>query len=266
MLRTRPLLVLVGLLSAIWCFGGFYWANNSHSNDFGVVALLVGMGMILGPIFFLASALMLVFSFFRVSESEDGRLMYDPTNLHWRMLRRCFELEGNVSLCKAYWLTALMTFLAVFFSGATVLFSWIIYTEGIWKVIVGFKMILLLVAFMGNLCIPIIFMSIWPKSEFVRKFSQFLLLAILAGWFVVLPFYTFLFKDGLTMSASIMKYLGAIGQLALMLIPLYAGLGLLVLLAKYFSSRSSDSLLKRLFTTLKENMCPILYEHSVAGK
>lgn len=266
MIRTRLLLVLVGLLSASWCFGGFYWANNSHSNDFGVVALLVGTGMILGPIFFLASTLMLVFSFFKVSESEDGRLMYDPANLHWRMLRKYFELEGNVSLCKAYWLTSLMTFLTVMVAGTAVLFSWLIYSEGIYKVLMGFKIILPLAVFMGSFCIPIIFMSIWPKNELVRKSSPFLLVAILAGWVVVFPFYSFLYKDGLTISAAILKYFGGIGQLALILIPTYAGLGLLFLLAKYLSSRSSDSLLKRLFTTLKENMCPILYEHSTAGK
>ncbi len=182
MVRARLLLVLAGILSLSWCFGGFYWANNSHSNDFGVVALLIGTGMILGPIFFLASTLMFVFSFFRVSESEDGRLMYDPANLHWRLLRKCFELEGNVSLCKAYWLTTLLTFLSVLFTGTAVLFSWLIYSEGVLKVLVGFKMILPLVAFMGSFCIPIIFMSIWPKNELVRKFSLFLLAVILAGW------------------------------------------------------------------------------------
>jgi len=266
MLRTRLLLVLAGILSASWCFGGFYWANNSHSNDLGVASLLLGFGMFFGPILFLAATLMLVFSFFRVNEVSDGRLEYDPSSYHWRLLKKCFELEGNISLCKAYWLTTLVTFFTVIFTGAAVLFSYMAYTEGVWKVIVGFKVILLLAAFMGSFCIPVIFRVIWPKSEFVSKFSLFLLVAIIASWVVVLPFYTFLYRDGLTMSASMWKYLTAIGEMSLMVISIYAGLGLILLLAKYFSSRSSDSLLKRLFTTLKENMCPILYEHSTAGK
>lgn len=266
MLRTRLLLVLVGLLSALWCFGGFYWANNSHSNDLGVVSVLLGFGMILGPIFFLAATLMFVFSYFKVSEASDGRLLYDPANLHWRMLRKCFELEGNVSLCKAYWLTALMTFLTVFFTGAAALFSWVIYDKGIQALVPAFVKVIPVVAFMGSLFIPIIFQTIWPKNELARKFSLYLFMAVLTGWLVVAPFYLMLYRDGLTVSASIWKYLSGIGEMASVAIPIYAAFGVVLLLAKYFSSRSSGSLLKRLFTTLKENMCPILYEHSTAGK
>ncbi len=266
MIRTRLLLVLAGILSLSWCFSGFYWANNSHSNDLGVVSVLLGFGMILGPIFFLASVLMFVFSFFNVSEAEDGRLMYYSSNLHWRLLKKCFELEGNVSLCKAYWLTSLLTLLALILCGATVLFSWAIYTRGILEFIGTFKKILPMVAFMGSIIVPVIFLSIWPKSELARKLSLGLMIATLAGWFVVMPFHIFLFRDGLTVSGAVLKYLAMIGEIAMIMIPMYAGLGLILLLAKYFSSRSSDSLLKRLFTTLKENMCPILFENSVAGK
>lgn len=267
MLKTRLLLVLVGILSLSWCFGSFYWVNKSHSHDFGAVDMLLGSGFIFGPFMSFAAILMLVFSFFRVSESEDGRLMYDPNNLYWKLLRR--QLEGNISLCKAYWFTSFITFVAVFFSGAVVMILWAMYTQGIWKVLVGFKILLPLVAFFGSFCIPIIFVATWPNNELVRKFSLRLLLAIFAGWAVGLPFYIFLFKNGLTMSASIAKYLEAIGQLArlmILMIPVYACLGLSLWLIKYISSCSSDSLLKRMFSTLKENMCPILYERTTAGK
>lgn len=269
MLKTRLLLTLVGILSLSWSFGGFYWANNSHSNDLGVVSVLVGSGFFIGPFMSFAAILMLVFSFFRVSESEDGRLMYDPDNLYWKLLHRCFELEGNVSLCKAYWLTFLVTFLAIFVGGMVVLWSWAIYTQGIWKVLVAFKVLLRIAVFFGSFFVPVIFLRIWPNNELVRKFSLFLLLAILAGWAVGLPFYLFLFRDGLTMSESIMKYLGAlgeIGQLLLRMIPVYIFLVLSLWLVKYISSKSSDSLLKRIFSTFKENMCPILYERTTAGK
>lgn len=270
MLKTRLLLVLVGTLSLSWCFGSFYWANNSHSNDLGVVSVLGGLGFIFGPFMSFAAILMLVFSFFKVSVSEDGRLMYDPDNLYWKLLRKSCQLEVNISLCTAYWLTSFMTFIAVFLSGAVAVILWSIYTMGIWKVLVVFKVFVPLAAFIGSFFVPVMFsvmfLKIWPDNRFVRKFSLCLLVATLVGWVVGLPFYILLFKNELTMSESIMIYLESAGLLALWLIPTYACLGLSLWLVKYLSSCSSDSLLKRMFSTLKENMCPILYERSIAGK
>lgn len=267
MIRTRLLLALVGLISMAWSFGGFYWANNSHSNDLGVVSVLADFGFVLGPILFLAAILMLVFSFFRVSESSDGRLMYDPANLYWRVLKKSFELDGNISLCKAYWLTALMTFFTVFLTGSVSGILWVVYNGGIQVLIPALVKVMPLVVFLVSLFAPpLIIKTIWPENEFAAKISAYILLCVLAMGFVVFPFYQMMYGEGLTLSASIWKYFSGILEVALIIVPICVVFWAVILLAKYFSLRSGDSLLKRLFTTFKEKMCPILYESSTAGK
>ena len=259
MIRTRLLLTLVGLLSAFWCFGGFYWANSSHSNDLGVVSVLLGLGMILGPIFFLAGTLMLVFSFFRVSEASDGRLIYDPSNLHWRLLRKCFELKGNVSLCKAYWLTTgltLMSAMIIFLVSTLSWIFWIFYQGDGGKFLVSLARMWPFLAFFGSFLLSHAPFYLGLSDSLARKISIGIVAIALISWFVVLPFYFFISRDGLTMSGATLKYLTAIGHFLLLIVCVYGGFGLLFLLAQYFSSRSPDSLLKRLFATIKENMCP----------
>ena len=263
MIKARLFLILSGILSASWFYLGLNLADKP--DHFGFFDMLAGFGMILGPILFLATIFMLVFSFFRVNETSDGKLEYDQSNLHWRLLKRFFAIEENISLCSAFWLTSLMTFLTVFFTGAAILFTWITFKDSrMWLEI--FSKMLPVLAFLGSFFIAFIPYKVGMSNPLARKVSSFLLLAVFAGWFVILPFYLMLVRDNLTISVSVWKYLAGIGEMVLHALPIYAALGPVLLMAKYFSSISPDSLLKRMFATFKNNMCPILYGRPLAGK
>lgn len=265
MLRTRLLLALAGIISTSWFLLGFYWPNST-STQFTLTDFLLGIGVLFSPILFLSALLMFVFSFLIVNETPDGRLEYDPSNPYWKILNKCFYLKGNVSLCKAYWLTTGLTLMSAITIFLVSILSWIFYQGDGGKFLASLSQMWPLLAFFGSFLLPLAPFHLGLSGSLAKKISIGIIVTVLISWFVVLPFYFFIFKNGLTMSESILKYLTAIGQFLLLMVCLYGGLGLLLFLAQYFSSRSPDSLLKRLFTTIKENMCPILYEHSTAGK
>lgn len=266
MIRVRLLLVLAGILSVSWFLSGFNLVNEVERSHDGILNIFWGLGVICGPILFLSAAIILVFSFFRVSELPNGRLAYDPTNWHWRVLKKVFNVKGSLSLCAAFWMTAGITFVSVVILGFVVLFSAIIINGKGWMFLKTTKQMVPLLAFMGGFALPAILKLTWPSNKKVEKICWFLVVLVVVGWFVVAPFYLLVHRDGLMISAALMKYLwGAATALGIVALAI-AAFGIFVLLVKYLSSVSPDNLLKRLFLQIYSNLCPILHENSPANE
>lgn len=261
MIRARLLLVLVGVLCASWFVNGLYSVDGV-----GFMSFFLTFGILLGPILFLSTAIMLAFSFFRVSELLDGKLSYDSTNWHWRILKKVFDVKGNLSLCAAFWMTVVITTVSVFILGAIVLVSAII-TNGNGSVFLRVaKQTAHLLALMSSFVLPVALRAIWKDNKKVDKISLFLIITAVVGWFVVTPLYLFVYKDGLAMSAALLKYLWGVAGVFGITVLTVAIFGLFALLIKYLSSVSSDNLLKRLFSQVYNNLCPILHENSPANE
>ena len=58
-------------------------------------------------ILLLATASILIFSFFRVDVMPDGQLCYNPNNPYWKLMKYFYSqsFKSRISLCKAYWAT-----------------------------------------------------------------------------------------------------------------------------------------------------------------
>src|SRR3989344_3569480 len=116
MIKTRLLLALLMLVSAGLFYLGFLFLNAAWLMDKPVLGILAQIGMIVSSLgTFPTSLFMLGFSFFRVYETGDGRLAYDPNNFYWKTMGRLFkeDWKEEISLCKAFWLTTLLMALVV---------------------------------------------------------------------------------------------------------------------------------------------------------
>lgn len=54
----------------------------------------------------LTTVCILIFSLFKVDETPDGRICYNPDNPYWRIMGYFDFFDSEVSLCRAYWTTA----------------------------------------------------------------------------------------------------------------------------------------------------------------
>ena len=244
MLKTRLLLTLVIILNAVWFVSAVYYQEPFYGNkllDFFTV-LFVGFGAVFSPLLFLAAVTMFAFSLFRVSESEDGRLIYNPGNPHWKLLKKLFSIEGKISLCEAYWLTVLVVIVGVTAIAVVslLLFAVLNFTEFAHGIIKLWP----LFAFCAYTALLSFIKVRWPNNEILQKGGYIFalgLLVLLLIWVV--------------------SFVGVV-KFAVFLLLFFTVFGSVILSVYYISSLSQESLLKRLFSTLKSNFCPILFEES----
>lgn len=123
MVKARLLLVLIILLAAAGLAADVWMINAGWmGNEKGLLATAKGLTVLFFsltlPPTLLAAAAMLWLSFFRIEEAADGRLIYNPDNFHWKLLKRFYsytiiDWKEPINLCRAFWLTALMVFVGL---------------------------------------------------------------------------------------------------------------------------------------------------------
>lgn len=165
--KTRGLLLLVTLLT----LAGQILILHSHLHNNLQFTLHVADGILL-----LSALTMLLFSFFRVGVTACGDLCYNPDNWYWKTMKEFSDSlyapysspfdRGEVSLCKAFWLTVFAVFMVIVLSALAVslfILLWDVYWKfGLLKIILfAFG----IVAFIGVI-IGIVFASEKVKVQY----------------------------------------------------------------------------------------------------
>ncbi len=244
MAKTRVLLGIVIVLSALSFIISMHYVTTQNS----VIGYVAWATLMLSPLTLISGLFMLIFSFFRVHQTPDGRLAYNPNNFYWKCLSKFYSSgwKDNISLCEAFWKTVMFVGSNIIVAVALLMFSMLAYlliTEG-WPKNVHFdpKQI----AFFISLALTILGVAIAGGDGYKSKFRNYTGLAFIAFGLVVVPIYM----------AGILLYLkfalAFIGIMGAFLGAMYLFMWLISRVA------SSDSLLTKFFKALKDNYCPIL--------
>lgn len=266
MLKTRLLLAVVVLVSLVLAASGALMMFGAVEPPFDLNGIMPGVPIVLAMIVSVfalpASIIMFVFSFFRVHETEDSRLAYDPDNFYWKIMSGSFgeNWDEGISLCKAFWLTVVgllivgcLTFLVL---GAIFIVGLFVYLSLTGQLDVRQpepKMLAFLIGLTGTITALLILSSAFsnPKGK-KRQILKYLSFSILIFSLVALPIYV----------AGFMEYIKGVGILVGASIG--AG-GAFYLLSQAFSKiASGDNLLTRFFKALKEGFCPKLVARRTA--
>lgn len=211
-----------------------------------------------------SAILLLLSTLFKIQVANDETLRYDPKNLFWALMRKLWgDTWGDpISLCKAFWLTALsilMIIVVIFFIAAVALIFYHI-PEGdpvSWKFIAYVLGVIFGEFFLFFVGIKLL----TQKTKTSRVYTKTALGVIaLFMCFTGVPFFLIMYKGDISFVDAFFKYLNGVYELGkfLGLIALiFIGIGLIM---NFVIPRLKNTVFSHFLIALKEKMCPLLFE------
>ncbi len=234
----------------------------------GILDFVLPFLLILPPLPFFSALIMLGFSLFRVETLPDGRLVYDPANPYWRLMRKLWKVDfsANISVCKACMLTSLsllgclIILMVVFVLGMMAR----LYSEGQLSK-VNWQGVVLGLRFMASLAIPVLIANRLAKFGRERQIKileilgQGIIYLWLFSFFVIFPVYGFMYKEHLGLFSAILVYLQWAGIIVGPLLLIWGALCLVFFIGE-------KTILGQWLRALKSDFCPILNPVKVEEK
>lgn len=257
MVKARLLLfaVVAALLACLYPIHQIL-VNPAHGH-WPLWTSFVGAGLLFLEVGGLPAALaMLICSFFRVNVAPDGRLIYDPQNPYWRLMRKLWkeDWKDQISLCSAFWKTWFFFFGSIVISFLVYMLGVIIWKEGFNGLLVGMAKVAgpIFAVVGGIFAFAYIITWLTKRGGWTRKVGNILTAAFAILTCTIFPICLLMYgNDPRPFSAALWAYLSFIGVVV-------AGLGAFAGVC-YLVSKTPNTLLGQFLLALKNKLCPFLY-------